>query len=64
MRASVKCAYVGYEFDTDGSRLSAQEKAVQDVKGNLLTGKEANTVSERCLHSAGSYVSMAAAAFA
>ena len=64
VRASVKCAYVGYEFDTDGSRLSAQEKAVQDVKGNLLTGKQANTVIERSWHSAGSYASIAAAAFA
>ena len=42
VRASVKCAYVGYEFDTDGSRLSAQEKAAKGVKGILLTGKQAN----------------------
>ena len=64
VRASVKCAYVGYEFDADGSRLSAQEKAAKGVTGNLLTGKQANTVIERSWHSAGSYVSMAAAAFA
>ena len=63
-QAPAKCAYISYEFDTDGSRLSAQEKAAKGVKGNLLTGKQANAVIERCLHSAGSYVSMAAAAFA